>query len=139
MEMIFPLVFSTVRPDSVTFQPVNVTAVRISWNANSTLPTTLSHITVSNVTGAVMGESSLVLPAATTSATVILEDILGLDDEIDEYQHIFTLYQITFNGVRGFGATLTFTFGKQHNKQYDKIQKKDFIKQCSLQWEGNGT
>ena len=59
-----------------------------------------------------MSESSLVLPAGTTSATVVLEEDVGLDDGIDEYEHIFTLYQIIFHGVRGFGTTETFTFGK---------------------------
>ena len=54
-----------------------------------------------------MSESSLVLPAGTTSATLLLEEDVGLDDGIDEYEHIFTLYQIIFHGVRGFGTTET--------------------------------
>ena len=56
-----------------------------------------------------MSESSLVLRAHTT---VVLEEDVGLDDGIDEYEHIFTLYQIIFHGVRGFETTETFTFGK---------------------------
>ena len=60
-----------------------------------------------------MSESSLVLPAGTTSATVVLEEDVGLDDGIDEYKHIFTLYQIILHGVRGLGTTETFTFGKK--------------------------
>ena len=45
---------------------------------------------------------------------IILEKDVGLDDGIDEYEHIFTLYQIILHGVRGFGTTETFTFGKMH-------------------------
>ena len=81
-------------------------------NVNSAFPTTLNHVSISNLTGAVMSESSLVLPADTASATVLLEEDVGLDDGIDEYEHIFTLYQIIFQGVRGFGTAETFTFGK---------------------------
>ena len=106
--------FAAAGPDSVAFQPVNATAVRISWNVNLSFPTTLSHVSISNLTGAVMSGSSLVLPAGTTSAIVVLEEDVGLDDGIDEYEHIFTLYQIILHGVRGFGTTETFTFGKMH-------------------------
>ena len=94
---------------------MNGTAVRISWNQNLSFPTTLSHVSISNLTGAVISESLLVLPAGTTSATVVLEEDVVLDDGIDEYEHVFTLYQITFHGVRGFETTETFTFGKIHH------------------------
>ena len=78
-------------------------------------PTTLSHVSISNLTGAVISESSLVLPGGTTFATVVLEEDVVLDDGIDEYEHIFTLYQIIFRSFRGFRTTETFTFGKIHH------------------------
>ena len=69
----------------------------------------------------------------TTSATVVLEEDVGLDDGIDEYEHIFTLYQIILDGVRGFGTTETFTFGKM---QYTTLLVRECFQQLYTKLHG---
>ena len=90
------------QPESVTIHPVNATAVRIQWNNNQYLSTTLRYISYFTATGVVMSRYETVLPPHVATTEV------SLHDTVEGYGHNFTLHYCDIDDVV---VHTTFAFG----------------------------
>ena len=101
---------SSARPESVTFHPVNATAVRVSWSDDSHHSTSLQYTSIFTATGAVISRYVTVLPPPVNDAVV------AIDTDRDGYEQNFTLHYISTDDLMipapAPVTIATFAFGK---------------------------
>ena len=90
--------------------PVNATAVNVSWTASSIYFARLGHTSFCTASGVVRSEYETTLSPGVASTVVVIEDDLTLDESKEGIEHIFTLHFVLVD-TYGEKIEATFTFG----------------------------
>ena len=105
--------FTTVKPASLTVQPVNASSVRVSWSNNPCVPTSLTYTSHFTATGSAVSGCELVLPPQQASAVVSVSERPG-------HFHNFTIHYILSEGMMATAVSEIFSFGN------NKLKKNEF-------------